>query len=74
MYRKLPAEAKIIAEKKEKVFRQSPFNPILKTHKLSGKLVNYWFFSINYQYRIIFSFLDNDIVRFHMVGIHEIYG
>lgn len=73
-YKKLPDKIKLIAEKKEKVFRKNPFQPQLKTHKLTGKLKSYWAFSLDYQYRIIFEFADKDIIWFHSVGTHEIYN
>ena len=72
-YKKLPNEIKYTAEQKEKAFRENPFNPQLKTHKLSGKLKNFWSFSIDYKYRIIFEFANKNTVYFHSVGNHEIY-
>lgn len=72
-YSKLPAKVKVIAEKKEEIFRSNPFDSRLKTHKLTGKLYNYWAFSIDFKYRIIFSFLGSDAVRFHEAGDHDIY-
>jgi mRNA-degrading endonuclease YafQ of YafQ-DinJ toxin-antitoxin module len=41
MYKKLPKQVKLAAEEKEKIFRQDPFGPRLKTHKLTGKLKDY---------------------------------
>lgn len=72
-YKKLPRRIKLIAEKKEKIFRKDPFDSSLKTHKLSGKLKDFYSFSINYQYRVIFEFKDKGVVWFHKVGTHEIY-
>lgn len=72
-YKKLPLKVKKAAEKKERIFRKDPFDPSLKTHKLTGKLKEYYSFSIDYQYRIIFEFYKKDIIWFHSVGIHEIY-
>lgn len=37
-YKKLPSLVKEHAEKKEKIFRKNPFDPRLKTHKLTGPL------------------------------------
>ncbi len=73
-YKKLPSKIKKSAEKKEKIFRKDPFSPILKTHKLTGKLKEYYSFSIDYYYRIIFEFAGKDIIWFHSVGTHGIYG
>lgn len=72
-YKKLPRKVKLLAERKEKFFRKDPFGPALKTHKLSGKLKDFYSFSINYQYRIIFEFKNNEEIWFHSVGTHEIY-
>ena len=72
-YRKLSQDIKALAEEKEKVFRHSPFDVSLKTHKLHGKLNGYYSFSINGKYRIIFDFDENKNVRFHYVGTHDIY-
>lgn len=72
-YKKLPKKIKLAAEKKEKLFRENPYYPQLKTHKLTGKLKDYWSFSIDYQYRIIFEFADKNIIWFHSIGTHGIY-
>ncbi len=72
-YKRLPLKIKKTAEKKENVFRKDPFESSLKTHKLTGKLKEYYSFSIDYQYRIIFEFVKKDIIWFHSVGTHEIY-
>ncbi|OGI64326.1 hypothetical protein A2914_02865 [Candidatus Nomurabacteria bacterium RIFCSPLOWO2_01_FULL_41_21] len=72
-YSKLILEIQKKAETREKVFRLSPFAPTLKTHKLSGDLEDLWAFSVDYNYRIIFEFLENEIVIFHSIGDHDIY-
>lgn len=72
-YTNLPSNIKEKARKKEPIFRQDPFSPSLKTHKLTGKLSAYWSFSIDYQYRIIFRFIENDTILFVDVGTHSIY-
>jgi len=55
----LPKKVKFVAEQQEALFRQDPFNPKLKTHKLKGKLKGFLSFSIAYKYRIIFEFGEN---------------
>ena len=72
-YKKLPTKIKLQAESKELVFRKDPRHSSLKTHKLTGRFKEYWAFSIDYQYRIIFQFKEKDIIWFHSVGTHEIY-
>ncbi|MGR3309192.1 MAG: type II toxin-antitoxin system RelE/ParE family toxin, partial [Candidatus Brocadiales bacterium] len=44
--------------KKMEVFRSNPYEPSLKTHKLSGELEGLWSFSINHDVRVIFKFMD----------------
>lgn len=72
-YRKLSLAVKKNAEEKEETFRKDPFAPRLKTHKLNGKLKDFWSFSINDKYRIIFEFTSKTEVCFHSVGAHSIY-
>lgn len=73
-YKKLSAHIKSLAEQKEKIFRQNPFDSRLKTHKLDGKLKEFWAFSIDYKYRIIFEISkDRKLVYFHSVSDHDIY-
>ena len=55
-------------------FCQDPFDPILKTHKLSGKLKGLWSFSIEYDCRVIFEFIEDNKALFIDIGSHdEIY-
>ena len=72
-YRNLPLRVKKIAEQREKVFRENPFEASLKTHKLKGSLKDFYSFSLSQKYRIIFEFADEGIVGFHSVGEHSIY-
>lgn len=72
-YRRLSVEVKEKAEEKEDVFRKNPFDPRLKTHKLSGRLEGFLSFSIDYHYRIIFKFQDNKKIKFYAIGDHSLY-
>lgn len=54
-------------------FQENSFDPSLKTHKLIGKLENYWSFSIDYHLRILFEFIDEETAGFINIGTHEIY-
>ena len=56
------------------LFRNNPFDPKLRTHKLSGKLKDLWSFSIEYDLRVIFSFAEQNKVIFVDIGSHkEVY-
>ena len=72
-YMKLPKELKHLVRKKITLFIANPFDSRLDTHKLHGALRNYFAFSINNKYRIVFSFAEKDIIKFHFVGSHDIY-
>jgi len=61
--KRLPENIAILFEGKQSFFMINPFNPSLKTHKLTGKLSQYYSFSITNSYRIIFV----------NIGTHEIY-
>jgi mRNA-degrading endonuclease YafQ of YafQ-DinJ toxin-antitoxin module len=74
LYKKLPLELKKVAEDREAIFRLNPFNPKLKTHKLSGPLSGYLAFSVDHKHRIIFSLIDSSHVRFHSIGDHSVYN
>jgi len=72
-YKKLLKSIKILAEEKERIFRQDPFDSRLNTHKLHGRLKEYWAFSVGSKYRIIFEFAESDIIWFHSIGDHSVY-
>ncbi|MFH1325982.1 MAG: type II toxin-antitoxin system mRNA interferase toxin, RelE/StbE family [Candidatus Falkowbacteria bacterium] len=72
-YKRLLDCVKDKAEKAEQLFRANPFYPALKIHKLTGKFKNFYSFSIDYKYRIIFEFEDRNTVYFHSVGDHSVY-
>ena len=60
-------------KKRVKIFKNNVFDPRLETHKLGGKLRNYWAFSINFTDRILFRFLGEGKVFFIDIGDHSIY-
>lgn len=56
--------------KKMDIFISDPFDPGLRTHKLSGKLKDMWSFSVTYDVRVIFYF-EEDRVVFVDIGSHD---
>lgn len=72
-YKSLPENIRLSAKRKETIFKTNPFDPILKTHKLKGKLKDYWSYSIDFQHRIIFGFIDSETVIYYNIGTHAIY-
>jgi mRNA-degrading endonuclease YafQ of YafQ-DinJ toxin-antitoxin module len=52
-------------------FTLEPFDSSLKTHKLSGKLKNFWSFSVDYDARVLFYFTEDDKAVFVDFGSHD---
>jgi mRNA-degrading endonuclease YafQ of YafQ-DinJ toxin-antitoxin module len=53
------------------LFSKTPFDRRLRTHKLSGKLEELWAFSVTYDCRVIFRFLNGDEVLLIDIGGHD---
>jgi len=74
-FKKLPRDVQVTAVRRVKdFFLADPFHPTLLTHKLSGRLKEFWAFSIDKKYRIIFEFSGRESVNFLFVGDHSIYS
>lgn len=72
-FKRLSEKTQNLAVEKEKIFKENPFDPRLKTHKLNGKYKNFWVFSVDYDCRIIFEFYKENEIRFYAIGKHSIY-
>jgi mRNA-degrading endonuclease YafQ of YafQ-DinJ toxin-antitoxin module len=56
------------------IFQTDPFDPRLKTHRLSGQLQRFWSFSVDYDVRVVFSFIEPNQALFIDIGTHgEVY-
>jgi mRNA-degrading endonuclease YafQ of YafQ-DinJ toxin-antitoxin module len=53
------------------IFQEDPFDPRLKTHRLSGQLQGLWSFSVDYDVRVVFSFHEPNRALFVDIGTHE---
>ena len=72
-FKKLPIFIQKQALEKEEIFKKNAFDNKLKTHKLTEKLSNFYSFSVNYSYRIIFVFEKDNEVTFVDIGDRSIY-
>jgi len=54
-----------------KLFSSNPFSKQLRTHKLTGILKGLWAFSVDYDTRVIFTFLKDDEVLLIDIGSHD---
>ena len=57
--------------KKMKQFAKNPLQPQLRTHKLSGELCGTWAFSISYDCRVVFKFIERKEVLLIDIGSHD---
>ena len=56
------------------LFSRSPFHQSLRTHRLSGKLEGLWAFSVTYDCRVVFKFLNgNEVLLVDVGGHQEVY-
>ena len=56
------------------LFSKDPFDYRLRTHKLTGKLEGLWAFSVTFDCRVIFEFLDkNEVLLVDIGGHDEVY-
>jgi len=71
LFLRLPKKIQIKTDKKTILFRQNPFNPILRTEKLHPKGHDVWSFRVDINYRIVFKFTGKDSVEFRFIGHHN---
>jgi mRNA interferase YafQ len=53
------------------LFVNDPYHPILGTHKLSGKLKGHHAFGLGYDFRVVFTFIEQEEVALISIGRHE---
>ncbi|MFB2891484.1 type II toxin-antitoxin system YafQ family toxin [Aerosakkonemataceae cyanobacterium BLCC-F50] len=52
-------QLRLLIEETLRILASDPFSPTLRTHKLQGDLSNVWSCSIDYNYRILFKFVED---------------
>ena len=72
-YRKLPERVRVRVKERGALFQQEPFHPLLRTHKLSGKLAGVWAFAVDFRHRVLFEFIGEGEALLLRVGDHSIY-
>lgn len=56
---------------KIKIFEEDPFHPALRTHKLTGKLIGLYAFTVDYDCRVVFQFLSPQKIMLVDIGKHD---
>jgi len=72
-FEELDEKIKDLAERKIDIFKENPKHHSLKTHKLNGRLVEFFSFSIDVKFRIVFEYGNKNTVHFLKIGNHDIY-
>lgn len=68
---KLRTDIQQKAEMREEIFKANAFDPRLFTHKLHGKDEGRWAYSVDYDYRIKFTFVGDHKVLYVDIGTHD---
>jgi addiction module RelE/StbE family toxin len=68
--------ARPLIEKTLRQLAEDPYHPSLRTHKLVGDLSDIWACSVDYNYRILFEFVqksesDLDAILLLNIGSHD---
>ncbi len=71
--KKLPHLLQREARERIAEFEEDPTKPSLRAHKLTGELKGVWSFSVNYNYRILFEYVDKKTVVLLTIGDHDVY-
>lgn len=71
LFRKLDIKIQKKAAEKAELFKENPFNPILRTEKLHPKGYDVWSIRVDYDYRIVFKFIEKDLAEFRFIGHHN---
>ncbi|MCC6323755.1 type II toxin-antitoxin system RelE/ParE family toxin [Candidatus Nomurabacteria bacterium] len=58
---------------KIELFKNAKNHKLLKVHKLKGKFEDCYSFSVNYSFRIVFSYDSKTRVQFLSIGDHDVY-
>lgn len=60
-------------QEKIELFKNRTNHKQLKVHKLTGRLLSKYSFSVNYKIRIVFIYISKDKVVLLSLGDHDVY-
>lgn len=72
-FRRLPREVQEKSVERENIFVANPFDPRLDTHKTKGRLKGLWSYSVDFRFRVLFRFIDEETVIYYDIGDRSIY-
>jgi len=71
LFGKLDTRIQKKAAEKTELFKENPFNPMLRTEKLHPKAYEVWSFRVDLDYRIVFKFIEKEAAEFRFIGHHN---
>jgi len=72
-YNKLNKDLQEEILEKIELFKNKENHIALKVHKLHGKFKECYSFYVNYKFRIVFIFINDDEATLLVVGDHDVY-
>jgi mRNA-degrading endonuclease YafQ of YafQ-DinJ toxin-antitoxin module len=72
-FERLPSSLQDLAYLKIDLFKRDQKSPLLKVHKLHGKLAGFLSFSIDFKTRVVFEYITPEIISFVKIGDHDVY-
>lgn len=74
-YAKLPAKVRRQFDLRYELWCEDPANPVLRVHRLKGKLANFYSMDVTGDVRAIYEDIDGTLYLYAMIGSHsELYG
>ncbi len=70
--KKLPKSVREVAIRQTKLFMKDPHDPLVKLHKLHGRLGGYFAFRVDFKIRIVLE-IKSSKAFFHSIGDHGVY-
>ena len=70
-YANIPIKIKQKFSESLNIFSKDQFNPLLKNHALKGRMFGYRSISLTGNYRVIYRYISDDILKLVDVGTHN---
>ncbi len=74
-YKKLPQKIKIQVKNRIELWQEQPNNPLLRLHRLDGKMSQFYSINITGDIRALYEIVDENVYIYEMIGTHsQLYG
>ena len=68
---KLSAKQRVLFIQRLEILKTNPKHPLLKIHRLKGKLNFFYAFSLGGDLRVRFKWIDKNTIRLYKIGTHN---